>query len=510
MAVVGDQSEAADFLRALPNAGEPVRTVATHASLVFLTIDRAFKLKRAVRFPFLDFATPERRLHFCEVELALNRRTAPKMYLAVRRITREPNGGLAFDGSGELVDAIVEMRRFEDRDLFDELAQHGGLTPALMTDLAHHIVAFHKSAKINQSHGGVGGVARVLDINQQALRAASTFCPRRTEALITAFQTALHRHAPLLEARREAGKVRRCHGDLILRNICRFEGEPTLFDCLEFDEGLATIDVLYDLAFLLMDLWHRDQPDFANLVFNRYLDGADETDGLGLMPFFMAVRAAVRAHVTAVQASEAQEDRAETLHEALAYFELAERLMVPVAPILVAVGGLSGSGKSTAAASIASAVGAPPGARVLSSDRVRKALHGVAPETRLPETAYRPEISERVYARMRDEARAALVAGSAVVADAVFDRPADREAINRVAHEAAVPFEGFWLSAPLDMLLGRLAGRKGDPSDATAAVLLAQAARHCGELSWRPIDAATELAHIRKTMLPNLKGPGAR
>jgi predicted kinase len=147
---------------------------------------------------------------------------------------------------------------------------------------------------------------------------------------------------------------------------------------------------------------------------------------------------------------------------------------------------------------------------VLSSDRVRKALHGVAPETRLPETAYRPEISERVYARMRDEARAALVAGSAVVADAVFDRPADREAINRVAHEAAVPFEGFWLSAPLDVLLGRLAERKGDPSDATAAVLLAQAARHCGDLSWRPIDAATELAHIRKTMLANLKGPGAR
>ena len=510
MAVVADQSDATCFLRSLPNAGEPVRTVATHASLVFLTVDRAFKLKRAVRFPFLDFSTPERRLNFCEAELALNRRTAPKMYLAVRRIIRAPNGSLAFDSSGELVDAVVEMRRFEDGELFDELAQHGGLTPALMTDLARQIVAFHKAAEIDQSRRGAAGVARVLEINEQALRAASTFLPRRTEALTAAFQRALQRHAPLLEARREAGKVRRCHGDLILRNICRFEGEPTLFDCLEFDEGLATIDVLYDLAFLLMDLWHRDQPDFANLVFNRYLDGADETDGLGLVPFFMAVRAAVRAHVTAVQASEAQEDRAKTLHkEAHAYFELAERLLAPVAPSLVAVGGLSGSGKSTAAASIASAVGAPPGARVVSSDRICKALHGVAPETRLPETAYRLEISEQVYARMRDDARAALVAGCAVVADAVFDRPADREAIRRVARETAVAFEGFWLSASLDVLLRRLAGRKGDPSDATATVLLAQAARDCGDIPWRPIDAAADLADTRQTMLASLKGLGA-
>jgi predicted kinase len=194
--------------------------------------------------------------------------------------------------------------------------------------------------------------------------------------------------------------------------------------------------------------------------------------------------------------------------EAFAYFELAERLIAPVAPILVAVGGLSGSGKSTAAASIASAVGAPPGARVLSSDRIRKALHGVAPETRLPETAYRAEISEQVYARMRDEARAALVAGCAVVADAVFDRPADREAIARVARETGAAFDGFWLAASVDVLLGRLAARKGDPSDATAAVLLAQAARDCGEISWRHMDAAADLAHTCKTMLASsLRAP---
>lgn len=491
------------FLAADPmGLGREVRTITTHASLLFLTADRAYKLKRAVRFPFLDFSTPERRLKFCQAEFALNRRTAPKLYLGVRVITREADGRLAFDGAGELVDAIVEMRRFEDRDLFDNLATHGGLTPALMTDLARRIAAFHNAAEVSSRHGGAQAIARVLDINEQALRAATLFPPLETDRLAAAFRVALRRHGRRLDARREAGKVRRCHGDLILRNICLFEGEPTLFDCLEFDEDLATIDVLYDLAFLLMDLWHREQWEHANLVFNRYLDEADEADGLALVPFFMAIRAAVRAHVTAVQAGEAPPDRAASLdEEALAYFALARRLLEPAWPILVAVGGLSGSGKSTAASAIAPHLGAPPGARILASDRIRKALHGVAAEVRLPEAAYRPDVSEEVYAALRERAREALGAGSAAVADAVFDRPADREALERVAREAGVPFVGFWLTAPLPILQARVKARQGDASDADEAVLRAQTARDCGHITWRLINAEGDPVRTRDAIL---------
>jgi aminoglycoside phosphotransferase family enzyme/predicted kinase len=507
VAIVADQSEIIAFLQEhLAGRSGPVRTISTHASLVFLTANRAFKLKRAVHFPFLDFSTPEKRLQFCQAELTLNRRTAPKLYLGVYKVTREADGKLTFDGPGELVDAVLEMRRFEDRDLFDNLAQHQALTPALMTTLARRIAAFHKRAEISKVHGGAHAIGRVLDLNEQAIREASLFPVRQAERLAVEFRSALQQHGPILEQRREAGKVRRCHGDLILRNICLFEGEPILFDCLEFDEDLATIDVLYDLAFLLMDLWHRGQQDLANLVFNRYLDEVDETDGLALVPFFMAMRATVRAHVTAIQASEAPSDRADAPRmEAEGYFELACRLMKPMVPTLITIGGFSGSGKSTAAASIAVSVGLPPGARVLASDRIRKGLHGVAAEVRLPESAYRRAISEQVYDVLRQGARQVLATGFSVVADAVFERSEERNAIEQVAREAGVSFSGFWLTAPVESLTARVARREHDPSDATTAVVLAQAARDLGEICWHLIRTEGNALQVRDKILACLR-----
>jgi predicted kinase len=300
--------------------------------------------------------------------------------------------------------------------------------------------------------------------------------------------------------------VRRCHGDLILRNICLLDGVPTLFDCLEFDEGLATIDVLYDLAFLLMDLWHLDQRELANFLCNRYLDECDETDGLPLVPFFMAIRAAVRAHVTAAQADEALSAIKESLRsEAMAYFDLAVDLLKDADPIVVAVGGLSGSGKSTVASIVAPWLGPPPGARTLNTDRIRKRMYGVAAEVRLPEAAYRPEVSEVVYAMLRQETNRVLATGGAVVLDAVFDRRDERRSIEAVAEAAKVPFRGFWLEAPTATLVALVAARQNDPSDATADVLAAQMARDCGEVGWRRIDASTDPTQIRAAILSELQ-----
>jgi len=494
---VEDQSSTIAFLADPKTNGahsSDIVKIETHISLVVLAGNRAFKLKRAVRLPYLDFSTADLRLSACVREVELNRRTAPTLYRNVRRITRKADGSLAFDGQGALVDAVVEMTRFDDRTLFDRLAAEGRLTTALLTATARTIARFHARAAVDHTRKGSAIIGDVISINQQAFAATRLFSRDAIASLGSAFHDALGNHLRVLDAREEAGKVRRCHGDLHLRNICLVDGAPTLFDCIEFDDAIATIDVLYDLAFLIMDLWHRGEKPGANLIFNRYLDESDENDGLSLLSLFMALRSAIRAHVIATQSDEAEEgDRERLGNEAKTYFELSKGLLAPTPARLVAIGGLSGTGKSTLAAAIADRIGPPPGARILSSDRIRKRLHGVPPEIRLPGEAYRAEISELVYAIQSEEAGAILRNGHAVIADAVFDRDADRKKIKQCAAAAGVPFVGLWLDAPMDTLLARVAARRGDPSDATTEIVRAQAARQYDRIDWTRVPTTGDL-----------------
>ena len=500
----GQADTVAFLMRHGAGQGISVQVVRTHISLVLLAGDRAFKLKRAVRFPYLDFSTPALRLGACEAELVLNRRTAADLYLAVHRDTVEP-GGLALDGCGPLVDAVLEMRRFDQECLFDRMAQRGALDAELVTALAHVLARFHAGAGISQRHGGADGIAAVLASNDRSLRATSLVSTAVADNLTQASDHALERYAALLDARRAAGKVRRCHGDLTLRNICLWNGVPTPFDCIEFDDALATIDVLYDLAFPLMDLCRQDQPGFANLLLNRYLDEQDESDGLAALPFLMAIRAAIRAHVTAAQAVGLPDAQARPLlQDAQAYLGMVPPLLAGSAPVLIAVGGFSGSGKSTLAARVAPHVGLPPGARVLGSDRTRKHMHGVPPGRLLPSQSYRPEVSVAVYATMRQQAAATLRAGWSVVVDAVFDRPAERAAVEDMATAMRVPFTGIWLDAPLAALLPRVAGRSNDPSDADAAVLERQVAQGSGTVGWSRFDAGVPADNLRDAVLSRL------
>ncbi|MBC7160078.1 MAG: AAA family ATPase, partial [Porphyrobacter sp.] len=304
--------------------------------------------------------------------------------------------------------------------------------------------------------------------------------------------------APVLDRRAREGHVRHCHGDLHLGNICLWRGQPTLFDCLEFDPELATIDVLHDLAFLLMDLWQRGYRDEAALLFNRYLDRTNEEDGLAAVPLFLSLRAAVRAHVEASAARARQgADRSRAVAAAGAYLTAALAFLERQEARLVAVGGLSGTGKSTLAAALAARIGGAPGARWLRSDVLRKRLHGVAPESRLPPAAYAAQESAAVYADLAAAARGTLQAGRSVIVDAVFARQNEREAVAAMAREAGVGFTGLWLEAAPDLLRERVAARRDDASDADLAVLERQLGYDLGDLAgWQRVPAAGPPAEV--------------
>ncbi|MCB1494045.1 MAG: AAA family ATPase, partial [Rhodobiaceae bacterium] len=316
------------------------------------------------------------------------------------------------------------------------------------------------------------------------------------------FREALAKLADRLEERAARGCIRRCHGDLHLRNICLFRDRPRLFDCIEFNDRIATVDRLYDLAFLLMDLWHGGYRAEANFITNRYLDKTgDDEDGFILLPFMMAVRAAVRAHVTATQAMEEPDERERLADLAATYFDLARDLLRDGPAFFIAMGGFSGSGKTSIAEALAAHVGRPPGARIFESDRVRKGLFRVSAETRLGSEAYLPEVSRAVYARLTENARRVAADGGTVIADAVFDRIEGRVRIEAAAVEAGLPFCGVWLDTAPDILRARVRNRKGGPSDATVAVLEDQLKRDIGPLDWRRVDTTRPLAETIRDLV---------
>ena len=481
-----DPDEVIGFL-----AGQAEAQVETHISIIFLHADTAYKLKRAVRFSYLDYSTLARRKAFCEAELALNRRTAPELYRRVRAITRAASGGLEFDGPGAPVEYVLEMQRFAEADLFDAMAQTGRLTAPLLRMLTDAIAAFHQTAELTP-RDGAALLRKVVEGNAANL-AAFGLDPALVDEVNAGCRAAVQAHAALL-AGRGAG-IHRCHGDLHLGNIVLWRGKPLLFDCIEFSEDFACIDPLYDLAFLLMDLLRRGERGFASLVFNRYLDRTTEAGGMAAMPLFIAARAAIRAHILAAQ------ERAE---EGGAYLALAAEVLRPAVPRLLAIGGFSGSGKSTLAAVLAAEFAPVPGARILRTDVLRKILCGVAPETRLPESAYTREMNGKVYAKMYAQAELALRAGYSVILDAAFLRLEEREEAAALAARLGLDFSGFWLDAPEEVLIARLDARRDDASDAGVAVLRRQQALETGEIRWPRIDATAASAGQREAVMKRL------
>jgi len=480
------QAPVAALLRRLAGA-DPVET---HISAVFIGRDTVWKLKKAVRLGFLDFSELAAREHFTRRELSLNQPHAPGMYRDVVPVTRAADGTLALEGEGQPVEWVLRMAPVPPGDFLDVIARRDGLTPDLLDATADAVVALHEAAApAPPGFDAPAAMARVLAGNIRDCR--ETGLPEdRVAALGAAMAARLSALAPPMAARAAAGRVRRCHGDLHLGNLCLWEGRPTPFDALEFDEAMATTDTGYDLAFLLMDLSAQGHRPAANRVMNRYLA---RTGDFGLLPalgFWMALRAMVRAHVTARRGE-----------DGLAYLAAAEAHIRPVPPRLVAVGGLQGTGKTWLARQIAPDLGAAPGAVHLRTDETRKRRAGVAPEARLPQAAYAEAESQAVHAEIYAAAAQALAAGHSVVLDAVFLDPAQRQAAEAAARPH--PFNGFWLAAPLDLLRQRVAARSAqgkDASDATVAVLNQAATADPGAITWQVVDAGAPLEPVRAAL----------
>ena len=490
---------------------EPVIRIDTHGAAVFLAGPDVYKVKRAVRFPFMDFSTLEKRHAVCEAELLVNRGNAPDLYLGIVPITRDGHV-LRLGGSGEVIEWAVHLRRFDENATLDRLATNGPLSAELIDKLGRAVVAAHRRAPLRDGCTATRTLRRLLQETVDELAAAAdVFAPDQVVTFGAALVAQFDLAEPGLLRRGERGQVRRCHGDLHLGNLVLIDDAPVLFDALEFDETIATCDVLYDLAFLLMDLCKRALRGNANRLFNRYLSMSDDEplqiEGLAALPLFLSLRAAIRAKVIA-ELSRLEPGRDTLRVEALAYFEAAIGFLAPVPPQLIAIGGLSGTGKTTLATAIAPSLGRAPGALHLRSDVERKHRFAVAETARLPKSAYQPGISALVYDTLNDLAETALRAGQAVIVDATYLRLEERNAIAAVAARAGVPFLGLWLEAPTEMLVRRVEERRRDASDATASVVASQAKQVVGILTWRRVASSQAPEALRAAVLDLLGHAG--
>jgi uncharacterized protein len=494
----GDSQEAVFALLSDPatHGGDAVKRIDTHAASVFLAGERAFKVKRAVRFPFLDFSTLAKRKSACEAELRINRSFAPDIYRRVVAITRETDGRLTLDGSGTPVEWALEMRRFDENATLDRLAEAGKVDRTLADALGRAVAVLHGGANAVEAEPWIAALADYIEQNDAAFRERPDLFPLAEggETLTQRSRAAHARIRPLLVERGHRGLIRHLHGDLHLRNIVLLGGRPVPFDAIEFSPLIASGDVLYDLAFLLMDLVERGLKPAANVVFNRYLvetKRPEDLDALATLPLFLSLRAAIRAKVTAARLEHAASDqRAAIAHSARAYFDFAQRFIEPKPPRLIAIGGLSGTGKSALALALAPELAPDPGAVVLRSDVERKALFGKDENERLPQDAYAPAVTARIYATITDKARRAVAAGHSAIVDAVFATSQERALAAESANILRVPFHGLFLDADLDTRVARLATRRRDASDADAAVARRQEAYDLGELDWTRIDAS--------------------
>lgn len=479
-----------------------VELIETHISWVLLAGDYAYKIKKPVVLPFLDFGTLAARRAICEDEVRLNRRLAPHVYLGVVPITGSVETPIV-EGSGTVLEYAVKMRRFEQDALFDHMLARGALSPQLIDRLAERIAAFHAEAPATPGPD-FGTPDKVL---QPALDNFSEMLPhadseRRAmlDALSDWTRQTFTRLEPVFAARHRDGYVRECHGDLHLRNIALIDGNPVPFDCIEFSAGFRWIDVIDEAAFLVMDLMDRGRPDLGYRFLDGYLAATGDYAGVAVLRFYLVYRALVRAKIHDLRARQSHADPREAARLQAAadhYLTLANDIAHTDRPALILMHGFSGAGKSRVATTLTEALGAVR----LRSDVERKRLFGLDAGARshsgVDAGIYHREAGAKTYARLSELAQTILTAGYPAIVDAAFLARSQREPMRELADRLGAPLRIVHCSADSDTLRERVrarAERGDDASEATLEVLERQMTSH------EPFTTAEQAHVVRCTM----------
>lgn len=460
----------------------------THGAWVLLAGEHAYKIKKPVCLPFMDFSTPALRRAACEAELRVNRRFAPAdsaqhIYREALPITGTPDAPVLGGDPAQALEWAVHMRRFPEADRLDHVAQRGELTPAMVQALARHVADFQARAAVAPTDSPWGTPEVVwawADDNVESLHRMLTDTDTDTDTWLAALsawtKAQFQRWAPLLAQRRAQGRVREGHGDLHLANLLRVGDAVVAFDAIEFNDALRWIDTASDIAFTWMDLCHSGHGGLANVLLSEWLDASSDVDAPALLPFFAVYRALVRAKVAGIRSGQPGADAASDLAEVRAYLRLAQAIAAPPAPQLLITHGLSGSGKTWASTRWLASQSAP--AIRLRSDVERKRLQGLAAlaasGSGLNSGLYSPQAHQETYASLRERAADLLALGWSVVVDAAFLRRHERQAFAALAAEHGAAFHLLACEAPPAVLRQRICARQaagGDASEATLAVL---------------------------------------
>jgi aminoglycoside phosphotransferase family enzyme/predicted kinase len=452
----------------------PIQLVQTHISYILLTGDFAYKIKKAVDFGFLDYSTLTKRHHFCNEELRLNQRGAAQIYLDVLPVS-EVGDRLQLGDSSNPVEYVVKMRQFPQETLLNALFDRGELTEELLIRLATAIAQFHAQAATSdyiRSFGEIPKVRQSIDENYE-----------QTEKYIGGPQTQTQfdetrdytdrffaERQALFDSRMQYNWIRECHGDLHLRNICYWNDQLLLFDCIEFNEPFRFVDVMFDIAYIVMDLQARNRPDLSTVFLNTYIEQTGDWEGLQILPLYVSRQSYVRAKVTSflLDIPSVPEAEKQTASETAAlYYQLAWQVTKPCQGQLILMAGLSGSGKSTVARSLAKRLQAVH----IRSDAVRKHLGGIALSERGGPELYTSEMTHKTYSRLIELGITLAQAGYPVILDAKYDRQALRGEAIAQAEAHHLPLKIVNCTAPLAVLENRLKQRTGDIADATADLL---------------------------------------